>query len=369
MTSPAPIVPDYAGACVTNLVPTLLGFQDRGWLPEPAREARAVVVLILDGFGWELYSAARATLPNLNAFVGDKITTVVPSTTAAVLTSIATGAPPAEHGILGFRMRMDDDIFNTLRWHNDSGAPAPDPLRVQRIDPFMRREVPVITQAEHERTGFTEAHLRGTRFCGWTSLGELVDLVVREASAGAPLVYAYYPKIDSAVHDAGLGSPELDTELARVDEAIGVLLHALADDVALLVTADHGGVHVGADGWRDSLDFDGLVVRQAGEGRFRYLWARPGEIETLAIAARDAYGAEAWVRTRDEAFSEGWFGPGATPTTRRRVGDVIIAPFAPVAYCDPGFARERRLIGLHGSLTAAEMYVPCIAARGFQPSV
>ncbi|MFZ4515732.1 MAG: alkaline phosphatase family protein [Acidimicrobiia bacterium] len=362
--TPNPVIPEYDERCVSRLVPSLLGFDDRSWLPEPARNPRTVVLFILDGFGWELYERHRSALPNIDGFVGDPITTVVPSTTAAVLTSIATGVAPAAHGILGFRMRMDDEILNTLRWTTDSGASAPDPLRVQRFTPFLQREVPVITQAEHERTAFTEAHLRGSRFCGWTSLPELVDLIVREAMNAGPLVYAYYPKIDSAVHDAGLDSDVLMAELARVDEAIGVLRRALPEDVAILISADHGGVHVGPDGWRDSLNFDGLVARQAGEGRFRYVFARDGAIDELAAVARAQYGDEAWVRTRDEAFAEGWFGPGDTPSTRRRVGDVIIAPFADVAYLDPGWTRERRLVGLHGSLTAAEMYVPCIAARG-----
>ena len=48
-----------------------------------------------------------ALLPELSALDGRAITTVVPSTTPAALTSITTGLPPGRHGITGFRMRVD----------------------------------------------------------------------------------------------------------------------------------------------------------------------------------------------------------------------------------------------------------------------
>ena len=45
---------------------------------------------------------------------GGAITTVAPSTTATALTSIATGLAPAQHGIVGYRMLVDDDVLNVL---------------------------------------------------------------------------------------------------------------------------------------------------------------------------------------------------------------------------------------------------------------
>jgi hypothetical protein len=356
-------LPDYEGACVNNIVPSMLGVRDRSWFPEPARTARSVVLLVLDGFGWELYSRTRNALPNLDTFRGEAITTVAPSTTASVLTSIATGLAPAEHGVLGFRMRMDDEILNTIRWTTDSGKRAVDPLIVQRNEPFLRREVPVVTQAEHAGTGFTEAHLRGSRFVGWESLDDLCSKVVQLVDEGAPFVYSYYPKIDSTVHDHGLRDGSVEAMLATVDAAVGSILDRLPGDAALLITADHGGVHIEPDAWVPSTDLDGLVAFQAGEARFRYLWATEKRVDELAAAAREAYGDIAWVRTRDEAFAQ-WLGGPSTPNITRRVGDVIVAPFADVGLLDPGYAREQRLIGLHGSLTAAEMLVPLIAAPG-----
>ncbi len=65
-------------------------------------------------------------------------------------------------------------------------------------------------------------------------------------------------------------------ELAATDRLVGDVLDALPDDVALVVTADHGQVQVGPDGWRTLAPLHSLVETYAGDGRFRYLHAKPG---------------------------------------------------------------------------------------------
>ena len=65
-------------------------------------------------------------------------------------------------------------------------------------------------------------------------------------------------------------------ELAATDLIVGALLDALPADTALLVTADHGQVQVGPDGWLGLQPLDPMVETYAGDGRFRYLHARPG---------------------------------------------------------------------------------------------
>ena len=110
-----PVRPALDGASVAGIVPALVGGQDGSWIPEVARAADAVVLLVLDGLGWNSAQAHTAILPTITAMTGDRITTVVPSTTATALTSIATGLAPAQHGVLGYRMRDGADVLNVLR--------------------------------------------------------------------------------------------------------------------------------------------------------------------------------------------------------------------------------------------------------------
>ena len=73
-----------------------------------------VVLLVLDGLGWEQLEPRRSLAPSLYAMEGGPILTIAPSTTAATLTSIATGMAPGEHGVIGYRMDVEGEILNVL---------------------------------------------------------------------------------------------------------------------------------------------------------------------------------------------------------------------------------------------------------------
>ncbi|MDH4077566.1 MAG: alkaline phosphatase family protein, partial [Acidimicrobiia bacterium] len=109
--SPVPVRPAFGQGCITDLVPTLVG-HGMVDLPAPVPADGARLLLVLDGVGWEQLCQRSALAPTLSAMAGGPITTVAPSTTAAALTSITTGLAPAEHGIVGYRMLVDDQVLN-----------------------------------------------------------------------------------------------------------------------------------------------------------------------------------------------------------------------------------------------------------------
>ena len=359
-----PVLPDYGGAWIGAVLPALLGRTDAAMLPASARAAEAVVVLALDGLGWHMLEAHRDLVPNLAAMRGGPITTVAPSTTSAALTSIATGQAPAAHGIVGYRMRVAGEVLNVLRWQ--AGEHTPDPERVQPHAPFMGEPVPVVTKAEFRSSAFTKAHLRGVPFRGYRTVSSLVEHCRLLVEGGERVVYAYSDGVDKVAHEYGLRDGFLRAELSASDQLVGQLLDALPTWAALVVIADHGQVHVEAEGHRSLEPVERLVAHAAGEGRFRTLWARPGASGDLLEAARGAFSAEAWVRSREEAFAEGWFGPGAEGSAeiRGRVGDVILAAREPVIFVDKAMPQEVQMKSHHGSLTAEEMLVPLLAAPG-----
>jgi hypothetical protein len=363
VTAVEPLRPDYGGKSLEQVVPALVGRGDRGWLPGPARDAPQVVLLVLDGLGWELLQSHREALPELSQFAGDAITTVAPSTTAAALTSITTGLAPIQHGVLGYRMRVDGSVLNVLRWTVDQGRP-PDAFDVQRHQPFLGRTVPVVTRTEFRTSGFTAAHLRDAPFFGWSSVAMIVQRCRMLVADGHPLTYAYYPGVDTVAHEFGLQPPYLPAELQFVDRLVGELRDALPPEVAILITADHGQVEVG-DRWYELTPLQSLMAGASGEGRFRWLEARRGARDELLAAAKDAFGALAWIMTREEVLDAGWLGPGPVPaSSRRRLGDIALMAREPVGFVDPALPRERQLVGAHGSLTPAEMLVPLVAASG-----
>ena len=106
------------------------------------------------------------------------------------------------------------------------------------------------------------------------------------------------------------------------------------------------------------------TAAQSGEGRFRWLHARPGRARALYEAAVEHHGHQAWVRDRAEVIDDGWLGPKVTDEAAVRLGDVALAAQDRRAFFDPTDSGPFKLVGRHGSLTSAEMWVPLLAAIG-----
>ncbi|MGE0877614.1 MAG: alkaline phosphatase family protein [Acidimicrobiia bacterium] len=336
-------------------------------MPDSLRDARQVLLVVVDGLGWEQLRARAARLPVLASLDGSFVHTVAPSTTATALTSITTGLTPGEHGVVGYRMmvtdeRADRQVLNVLRWSTGRGDArrAVPPIDVQPIAPFLGMRPPVITKGEFAGSGFSGAHLDGARLHGWRMASTLLVEARRLLEAGEPFVYAYYDGVDKVAHEYGLGE-HYDAELAAADRLIGDLIAVLPSGAALLVTADHGQVEVGKQGNRP-IDPGVLehCAQLSGEGRFRWLHARRNRLDDLVTAATEAHGDEAWVVTVDQMVDDNWFGPRVEDAARGRLGDVALVAREPVSFDDPADSGPFELIGRHGSLTSAEMRVPLL---------
>ncbi|QYG92815.1 alkaline phosphatase family protein [Iamia sp. SCSIO 61187] len=358
-----PLIPDYGGACIASLVPALLepGPTTPPWLPAAAVEADQVVLLVLDGLGWEQLQDRRHLAPTLTAMAGGAITTVSPSTTATALTSIATGLTPGEHGVVGYRVAVEGEVLNILRWSTAQGDARRqiDPEQFQSHPAFAAHRPAVVTKAEFASSGFSGAHLCQVRFNGYRVPSTMVTEVGRLLRGGEPFVYAYYDGVDKVAHEYGLGE-HYDAEVAFADRLVADVMAVLPPGAAVVVTADHGQVHVGDNVVKLHRDLVPHIALQSGEGRFRWLHARSGRAAALHEAATAHHGGDAWVVTRDETIEQGWWGPVVTDAARSRLGDVALVAREPVSFHDDADSGPFVLIGRHGSLTPAEMLVPCL---------
>ncbi len=365
MSEEEPLLPDYGGACIASVVPALSGLSGGipDWLPSEA-VADQTVLLVLDGLGWNQLQERSSRVPFLASLVGGPITSVAPSTTATALTSITTGLTPGEHGLVGYRISVDGAVLNSLRWYangRDMRAEIP-PRDIQSAPAFPGQHPVVVTRAEFEETGFTQAHIGGVRFCGFRTQSTLVAETIRLLREGESFIYAYYDGIDKVAHEYGLGDQYM-AELISIECMIQHLVENLPTGTALVITADHGQVEVGTNLVNLHSDVMAHVSYQSGEGRFRWLHARPGRARVLLDAVRAHHGELAWVRSRDETINEGWFGSKVTDPARSRLGDVALVARDNVAFVDPTDTGPFELIARHGSLTTDEMLVPLLAVR------
>ena len=356
-------MPAYGGGSVADIVPAILEF-GRGETASPLTaevlDARAVVVVVLDGLGAEQLTARRRVAPTLAKMHEATITTVAPSTTASALTSIATGVPPGEHGIVGYRIRTYDGNLNVLKWRTrqGDGLDRHPPERFQPVASFGGHRPPALQNAEYRKSGFSRAYLRDARRCGYKQLSSLPVEVRHLLRAGESFVYAYYEGLDIVAHEHAFGE-HYDAELRACDRLMADLLTILPKDTAVVAISDHGLVDCSGGLVRIDRSVLDCTTAESGEARFRWLHARPGRHRDLYDAAVGAHGQQAWVHTATEIIDEGWLGPVVTDTARSRLGDVALVARDGWAFAHPDDGGSK-IIGRHGSLTSAEMLVPLL---------
>ena len=362
------VLPRYGHDWIGAVVPGVLARRRPSWFPPPARDATGVVLLVLDGLGADIVERYADYLPTLGGMGRIDITSAVPSTTAAGLTSISTGAVPAVHGLVGYRFRIGGQMMAPLQWRMAGGAVAPDPASVQPVEPFMGRRVVVVNREEFRSTGFTKAHLRGASFRAWSNAEHLATTLAEEidtSPGSAPhLVYAYDDRVDKAAHADGIDSEAFVQTLVAVDATVDAVLNRLPSNVALLITADHGQMPVERGYVIDLSPLSPYVSMMGGEARFRSLHTAPGATRDLLRAAAREYGEISWLLTRQEIVSGGLLGGVPTLSVASRLGDVVLVARDGFGFIDPTFRQEAGIKSMHGGLSAAEMEVPLLAAAG-----
>ena len=353
---------------VTEMSAALEGGSE--WFP-PARSA---IVWVLDGLGAHNLSARAGHARFLSEARAkkDSARTVFPSTTAAALTSLLTGTWPGEHGIVGYRARIPDTdhVANLLRGWDTDGLP----LSFQRAAPLsatLGRPFFAVSREEYGGTGFTAATLGDAEFHGADDLDERVrlaaDLAARHPGS---LVYLYAPDLDAIGHRRGWESDEWVSALERVDAAARTLSRSLDRGTGVVVTSDHGMVdvprhrHLLLSEGDDLLDGVRLI---GGEPRMLHLYTEPGEAEAVLTRWRESEATRSWVFSRAELTSSGLMGRRVDADVEDRIGDVIVAARAGIAYYDDRLADKgaQKMIGQHGSLTDDERIVPLIRLGAF----
>ncbi|MEO6471192.1 MAG: nucleotide pyrophosphatase/phosphodiesterase family protein [Aeromicrobium sp.] len=350
------VFPSIGGALGISGFTNVLGFP----------EAPRYVVLLVDGLGFDLLRDCGDAAPFLSSLLVDEPMTVgVPSTTATSLTSLGTGLPAGQHGMMGYTSRVPgtNNRLNTLKWDQPIDPRVWQPhatvlhaIRAAGID------ASVVNDQKFADSGLTLCSQRDVPFHGINSVWERLDSTV-DAIEASPrsVVYAYESRLDHTGHAHGSRSTEWIEMLTTIDTDVRQLREDLPADTVLIVTADHGMIDLPA---RNRFDLDSHkilrkdVVLVAGEARFRHIHTREGAAEEVASRWRTKLGDRAIVRTQEGI--EDWFGP-ITPEVRPRIGDVLVASLGDFAvFSSVDFAIELKMTGFHGSVTTAEMQVPLL---------
>lgn len=381
--------PRYEGRSLLNLVTSLAGHfgVDTGhapWaLPLPLDGVDTVVLFVADGLGHFLLGRhlEAGDLPHLAARLAagegsyQSATSTFPSSTMTAMTTLHTGASPAQHGWLGTALHWRGQVADVLRQRElTTGQPLADARALCAVPSLYRRlaDASVATCAV-SLAAFEGSFLNAWYFDGATSVpydGELEDLpaaAVRAAQGGGPrYVLAYWPGYDGVCHQVGHDAPEAAAAARAIDAAFHELLESLPQSGRTLVvfTADHGQSVTPAPLALALEDVPTVAAAlrgpPAGENLVRYLNTVEG-----ATGLTEALQEHATVMAAQEAWDGGLFGGlPAQASFQGRTGDVIAVAHRghQLTWAYP--AQPARVwAGTHGGWSAEQMVVPVIAFR------
>ncbi len=354
--------PDYAGGGLVNLVAELER-RLTGTGPSPGLrpdlaaaipDAETYVLLLIDGLGMAQLPHPDAA-PLLAANSGT-LQSPFPSTTSVSLATVATGLPPAAHGLVSHLAWIEETggVVNTLKWvdlaglavAHDYAAVLPDPNLWERLG-SAGVEAITVQPGPFEGSPLSRLLYRGARFESAWDDQDLVEATVQLAGSPRRLIFTYVWQVDFAGHVHGLGSPEFAAAIQLAARQWEDLVRRLPPSAALIGTSDHGLVEYREQDKvlvRDPV-FDEL--RFAGDPRGVLTWGPDRLIEDLC---------EVTGGTRVDPT--GLVGPGLTDVARRRLGENLIIPAAGTVILPPGF--DKRLRCYHGGLTSEEIEIPLL---------
>ncbi len=356
---------------------------------------RRVVLVILDALGYRMLQGMLArgegkTFSNLaEAGLMVPLTSVFPSTTDTALVSLSTGRPPAEHGWLAYTMYLREvgiaanaillcPVWTRkpnllLDWGLKPETLIPIPTMAERLA-AMGVTTGAVFSAHFQGTGFStmlyrgvaeiRGHLHASDF--WGQLRHLLA----ETRGQRALLTAYWSGLDTLAHAYGP-----DTDLCRAEfrtvshllaqELLDSLPHQDREGTLLLITADHGQIHIPPEHILTASEDEALsrhlMVPIVGESRAAFVYPRPGRAEAIRSYLTSTHPGWFTVLRSAEALEAGLMGKPISDETYARAGELLVLPNGDHALQQS--LPSVPLVGRHGGLTQEEMLVPMVGVR------
>ena len=364
-----------ACGCRTNRYPPLAALPLEG-----LADARHVVLLVIDGLGQRTLASSPAG-GHLRRHQVSTLRSVFPSTTATAITTFMTGLAPAQHGLTGWHMYLDE-IADTLAIlpltsRGELARPLPPELPRQlftypTLFEQLDRQCWALAPQSIAGSPFNSRHARGATTTAYTTPREMFEQLAEllKDSARPRYIYAYYPEIDTVSHRYGTYSAQAQQTLADFDTLFGDFLNEVqGTDSYILATADHGFIDSPPERvvcLDDHPQLAALLARPlCGERRVAYAYVDENNRPAFAAYMGEHLSHCAEICTSVELIAAGWFGPPPFhPHLAARVGDYTLLMKDNWTIKDwlPGEKRHR-MLGVHGGISGDEMLVPLVALK------
>ena len=395
------IKPAFGRGCIADIPEIVEGMINgteranlNGKIPIDAIDSDHVIVLILDGFGHDLfmYATERYPMKNLGSLLRESayfpITSVFPSTTATALFTVYMGLQPVEHEIIGYTQYIRElgTVCNMLSMSpignrkNDliSAGWMPEPLKgrksfAKRISDSGTASFIYLPNMIKE-SGMSKITAAETTLRSYYSTSHMFTSIARDVkeARGKSIHIGYVPSVDTMSHKVGSRTEETALELESIFYNIDMLKESvISTNTTLLISADHGHVNVGTsnlfDISKDRELYNTFRAPVVGDARAAFLRIRCGSMDEARNHLIERYGENYEIFNSLEMLKEGYFGDRKENTNiNDRFGDLIMVPRRNIGiidsnltFLDPKMSHDN-MVGMHGGLLMEEMIVPLI---------
>ena len=401
------VLPGYHGQALSNLPGSVCQWLRTPPLAAPLAEAyhqelddhfQHVVVIVADGMGIHLLQEVLAADPVIGQgpnvwqrLLDDALlaplTSIVPSTTAAALTTLWTGRTPLEHGIIGYELWLKEYglIANMISHAPASFSSDLDGLRRAGFQPENFLPLPrlgshllangvasyAFQPASIAHSGLSRMILTDvnvvpyrTQSDLWVSLKGLLLSKTQERT----YTYVYWGSVDELGHRFGPQDERIQLECTafgvQLEQFLAAYRRVRRQNTLFLLTADHGQI---ATPPRPEYDLKNhpallacLAMMPSGENRLPYLFLRPGAEETARQYIQETWPGQFRLFPASQIMQSGLLGDGPMyPAVADRLGDWVAIPQDNAYWWWAN--KPNTLQGRHGGLSEAEMLVPLMA--------
>ncbi len=347
---------------------------------EVIRKARNVVLLIIDGLGYNYLMKKGKNTIFYNNLVGP-ITSVFLPTTAAAISTFLTGVPSQQHAHTAWFMNLKETgtVTKVLPFTPRIGGPVLSEQGVEISDiidePAFSSKIKVknfsINPKSLSNSDFTSLMSKKSTQLSFKD-NDLKDFFGKikkaiKSSYRKKYIYAYWPGFDACAHETGVNSKKTEKHLKKLNKTMKKFIKEIKNtNTLLLITSDHGFVDTPKNKLvrvkNHPIFQECLTIPLCGEGRTPFCYVHPSKAKKFENYVKNKMKKYCYIFKSEELIRKNYFGL-FKPHKKLfdRLGDYILI-------CKENYIikdyikkdKKERNIGHHGGISQDEMLVPLI---------
>jgi len=382
-------LPNYNGGSIVNLMASIeksFGLKTTYPIlkllpPEKLKDSKNVVLLILDGLGYE-YLKKKKKMTILNNYLLGSMTSVFLPTTASAITTFLTAVAPQQHALTGWFIHLKEiGVVSTIlpfspRYGKTSfskeGIEINDILGLNPLSSRIKSQTFCITHERIAYSDFNKAMSKSSKILKYKTLGGFFKQVKKaiNSSNKRKYIYAYWPEIDSLNHKHGVEHRKGEKHFKEIDKKLRSFIKSLkGTNTTLIITADHGFKNTPFERIINLDDHpkmkECLTLPLCGEGRVAYCYVHPAKAKQFETYVKTKLGKYCYIFKSQELINKNYFGLyKPSPKLLDRIGDYVLIFKENYIIKDKILKKDKKKkkpnIGHHGGISKDEMIVPLV---------